>query len=268
MSRPFISPRFLISWLAFFLLATLVTLRPAHAGELVKIDAARSGVRINVFWHPVANAQATVLMFPGGGGGFGKVENGWPSSNNFLVRTAPLWAQENINIAIFGRPSDMEELTPEIRTSDAHWQDIETTLGWIKAHSTAPIWLIGTSMGTISTTAALVRLNDPQIAGGVLTASVVNYKIPDAVPRQALAQIKRPVLVYHHQNDACKHCQPHEVPGIIDGLKQAPIKKLMLVSGGANPSGQVCQALHWHGFIGMEPQAVADITAWIKKPTN
>ena len=84
----------------------------------------------------------------------------------------------------------------------------------------------------------------------------------------ALDYIKRPVLVYHHQGDACPLCQPHEVPGILAGLKNAPIKKLMMVSGGSNPSGPVCQALHWHGFIGMEPQAVADISGWIRKPAN
>ena len=242
--------------------------QPAHAGKQVRVDSSRPDVLINVFWHPAEHARATVLMFPGGGGGFGKVQTGWPGSENFLVRTAPLWVKEGFNVAIFGRPSDMEQLSPEARTSDAHLEDIQATLNWIKKQSAAPVWIVGTSMGTISTTAALVKLSDPQVAGGVLTSSIVNFKIPGAVPKQALGDIKLPVLIYHHQDDGCKHCQPHEVPNILSGLKNAPVKKLMMVSGGANPTGPVCDALHWHGFIGMEPRAVADITAWMTQPSN
>ncbi|MEO5658558.1 MAG: alpha/beta hydrolase [Polaromonas sp.] len=268
MSRATVTLRFFIPSLAVLLMAIALGVQPAHAGELVRVDSSRPNVRINVFWQPAESARATVLMFPGGGGGFGKIQNGWPGSDNFLVRTAPLWVKEGFNVAIFGRPSDLEQLSPEARTSDAHLQDIQATLDWVKKQSAAPVWIVGTSMGTISTTAALIKLDDPQIAGGVLTSSIVNFQVSGAVPKQALETIKRPVLVYHHQNDACKHCQPHEVPAILAGLKNAPIKKLMMVSGGANPSGPDCQALHWHGFIGMEPQAVADISAWIRKPAN
>jgi hypothetical protein len=48
----------------------------------------------------------------------------------------------------------------------------------------------------------------------------------------------------------------------------APIKKLMVVDGGANPSGDVCAGQHWHGFIGMEREAVDQIAGWIKAPAN
>ena len=48
----------------------------------------------------------------------------------------------------------------------------------------------------------------------------------------------------------------------------ALIKMLMLVDGGANPSGDVCAGQHWHGFIGMEREAVDQITGWIKAPAN
>ena len=127
---------------------------------------------------------------------------------------------------------------------------------------------MGTSRGTISTAATLIKLPDSQIVGGVVTASVVSYKKAGALPKQALNEIKVPVLVYHHKDDSCELCKPHEVPSIISALKSAPIKKLMMVSGGANPTGGVCEGQHWHGFIGMEAQAVSDISAWIKRPTS
>lgn len=48
----------------------------------------RDGVRTTVYREVAPNAWATVLLFLGGAGGFGKLEQGRPSSNNFLVRTA------------------------------------------------------------------------------------------------------------------------------------------------------------------------------------
>ena len=91
---------------------------------------------------------------------------------------------------------------------------------------------------------------------------------PEAVPKQDLERIKVPVLVLHHAKDACTLCQPHEVPAILRGLKNAQTKKEIMVSGGENPTGNVCEALHWHGFIGMEREAVDLMANWIKAPTN
>ena len=97
---------------------------------------------------------------------------------------------------------------------------------------------------------------------------MVNYKKIGAVPTQDIASIKIPVLVLHHEQDGCALCRPHEVPAIVKGLKNAPVKKLMMVNGGGNPSGDPCEAMHYHGFVGTEKEAVAMITDWIKKPSN
>ena len=111
-------------------------------------------------------------------------------------------------------------------------------------------------------------MQDTGLAGLVLTSSVLNYKKPGAIPKQDLAAIHIPVLVLHHSKDECVLCRPYEVPAILRGLTNAPVKKEVMVDGGANPSGDVCAALHWHGFIGAEGEAVATIGDWIKHPTN
>ena len=51
-------------------------------------------------------------------------------------------------------------------------------------------------------------------------------------------------------------------------MSNAPVKKLMVVDGGANPTGDECAGQHWHGFIGMEREAINQIADWIKKPIN
>lgn len=242
-----------------------------HAGTLIKVPT-RPGVDTTLFWEPVAGARGTVLLFPGGAGGFGRVEDGRATSANFLVRSAPMFAAQGYNVAIFGRPSDAEGISPADRIGDAHLADIRAVLEHLKTLGAAPapasVWLIGTSRGTGSATSAAIRLADPAIAGAVLTASILAYSQPDAVPKQNLAAIRLPVLVVHHTRDACRVTQPHEAPNILKGLTNAPVKKLMLLDAGANPSGDVCGPLHWHGFIGMEPAAVDAMVGWMRRPVN
>ncbi|HJV83887.1 MAG TPA: alpha/beta hydrolase [Noviherbaspirillum sp.] len=247
----------------FFALTTLL----AHAGQLVKLPT-RPDITTNIFWEAHGGAKATVFLFPGGGGGFGKVEDGRPTSRNFLVRTVPNFLENGFNVAIFGKSSDLDKLDYPDRISEAHMTDIHAALDYVKTQSAAPIWLVGTSRGTISATAAAIHIHDPAIAGLVLTSSVVSYKKVGAVPTQDLAAIRMPVLVMHHTLDACNVCFPSGVPAILDGLTNAPVKKQIMVSGGANPSGNSCEALHWHGFIGMEKEAVDTISGWIKQPSN
>ena len=235
-------------------------------GTLFKVPT-RDGVTTTLFWETVPNAKATVFLFPGGGGGFGRVEDGKAMGNNFLVRSEPYFLANGFNVAIFGRPSDSEELDYPDRISDTHMTDVRKVLEFVKTKSDAPVWVVGTSRGTVSAAAAAIKLQG-EMAGVVLTSSVVSFKKPEAVPRQDLAAIKVPVPVLHHNKDACHLCQPSEVPAILRGLKNAPIKKEIMFSGGANPSGNVCNGQHWHGFIGAEREAVDLIANWIKNPVN
>lgn len=236
-------------------------------GVLLKVPT-RPGIKTALFWEEAQAPSATVLLFPGGGGGFGAVQDGRAQGGNFLVRSASYFLTNGFNVAIFGRPSDMDDIGWSERTGADHVADVRAVLEYVRQKSPLPIWLVGTSRGTVSATAAAIQIQDPAIAGLVLTSSVVRFETPGSVVHQDLAAIRLPVLVYHHAKDGCKHCRPHEVPAIMHGLKNAPTKKLMLVEGGANPTGDVCAGQHWHGFIGMEQQAIDAITAWMRQPVN
>ena len=251
-----------------FTIAALLGLAiTCHAeGTLFKVPT-REGVTTTLFWEPVPDAKATVFLFPGGAGGFGKVEDGKATGQNFLVRSEPFFVANGFNVVIFGRPSDSQDLDYADRISDTHMADVRKVLEFVKHKADVPVWMVGTSRGTISATAAAINLPG-EMAGVVLTSSVVSYKKPGAVPKQDLDRIRVPVLVLHHAKDACPWCQPHEVPAILRGLKNAPVKKEIMVSGGENPTGNVCEALRWHGFIGAERETVDLIGNWIKAPTN
>jgi len=257
----------MLSRILVLLVLMLVACTAQADGSLFKVPT-RDGVVTTLFWEDAPDAKATVFLFPGGEGGFGKVVDGKLTSKNFLVRSVPYFLANGFNVAIFGRPSDTSELGWIERTEPKHMTDVAKVLEFVKQKSSLPVWIVGTSRGTISATAMAINIYDPAIAGLVLTSSVVRYATPGSVPRQDLKAITLPVLVYHHAKDACKHTLAREAPYIIKGLINAPIKKLMVVDGGANPTGDECGSLHWHGFIGMESEAISHIAEWIKAPTN
>jgi hypothetical protein len=245
-------------------LALLLLSTPARADSLLRL-ATRPGVTVPLYYMKRADARATLVLLPGGAGGLG-IKNGAPTSANFLVRSRDLFAAGGFHVAVLGRPSDRRELDYEDRVSAEHMADLRRVVAFLEQDAGLPVWLVGTSRGTVSAAAAAIAFGNDSLAGIVLTSSVTSRKKTGAVPTQKLAAIRVPVLVVHHGMDACPVCDPREAPAIINGLKNAPIKKLLVVSGGANPSGDACGSRHWHGYIGMEREVAALITAWIRSP--
>ena len=212
------------------------------------------------------NAVATVLLFSGGSGGIG-YKDGRPASGNFLVRSREFFRNEKMNVAILGNPSDKRQLDDYWRTSTAHLADVSNVIDDIRKKSALPVWVVGTSRGTVSGAAVGIGLQE-KLAGIVLTSSVTSFGQQASVPKQKIESIRLPVLVYHHKDDACRITVANETDWIMQGLKNATVKKQMIVSGGENPSGDACEAFHWHGFIGMEARAVKEIAEWIKQPQS
>jgi pimeloyl-ACP methyl ester carboxylesterase len=237
---------------------------PAAENKLIALDV-RPGASVPIYYMKRDAAWATVVLLPGGAGGIG-IRDGVPTSDNFVVRSRDHFAESGFNVAVVGRPTDKKDLDFADRIGAWHIEDLRKVVAHLKRDAGVPVWLVGTSRGTISAAAAAIALGKEELAGIVLTASVTSAKRPGALPKQQLSAIRIPVLVLHHEKDACPICQPSDVPLIISGLKNAPVKKQIMVKAGANPKGNPCEALHWHGFIGMEKEAVQIIAAWIKNP--
>jgi pimeloyl-ACP methyl ester carboxylesterase len=243
----------------------LAVFTPAFAAEnkLVKLDT-RPGVSVSFYYMKRDGAPATVVLLPGNIGDIG-LKDDVPTSDNFLVRTRDLFAAKGFNVAVVNRPSD-KELDYEYRISPEHIQDLRQVVGYVKKDSGLPVWLVGTSRGTVSAAAAAIAFDNGELAGLVLTSSVTSLKRIGAVPAQKLETIRIPVLVMHHQKDACAVTVPRDAPRIMSRLKNAPVKKLIMVDGGANAAGDPCENQHWHGYVGMEKEAVDIIADWIKNP--
>ncbi len=251
-----------------FCIGLLVLSLPALSDELIVIPT-RDGVTSSYWWMPRDNARANLILLSGGSGGIG-YRNGTPQSGNFLIRSREHFATGNpkaaFNVALLGNASDLRQLDPTSRASAEHVADIAAVVAHIKARSPLPVWLVGTSQGTISAAAGGIDLGK-KIAGLVLSASYTSFKNPTSVQLQAIDKIQVPVLVISHAQDSCRVTLPGEGKYIIEKLTQSPIKKLLILTGGSNPTGNECEALHWHGFINMEAEAARVMTDWVLQPT-
>jgi len=145
--------------------------------------------------------------------------------------------------------------------------EIAKVITYAKQQFGKPVWLVGTSRGTVSGTAAAIALGETQVQGLVLTSSVTSKKT-GAIATQNIGSLKIPVLVAHHKNDACNICVPSEARRITADLKSSPVKKFVMVEGGSDPEGDPCEARHWHGFINFEKETVKIIADWIKNPQS
>jgi hypothetical protein len=230
--------------------------------------ATRPGVKVGYWWMERPDAKATIVLLPGGEGGIG-MKQGTPHSQNFLVRSRDFFADAGYNVAVVGKPSDKEALDPRFRAGDEHMADLRVIVDKLAALG-KPVWLVGTSLGTISAAAAASTQPPMPIAGIVLSSSVTSTSTmtPFSVPMLPLADVRVPVLVMHHKYDRCPVCEPGQAYRIEEALVNAPAKKLLLVSGGSMPKGEVCEALHNHGYIGMEKEAVEYILAFIANPKS
>ena len=235
--------------------------------ELVALTS-RVGVGISYWWMPRDGAVATVLLFSGGGGGIGfKDKDGVPQSGNFLIRARDEFARGGFNVALVGNPDDARQMTPAFRRSAEHQADVRAILDDVGKRSAAPVWLIGTSQGTLSAAANAAALGS-RIAGVVLSSTVTGSQPGGSVADIALEDITVPVLIFQHKRDACRITPPAAAQRLTSRLLSAPVKQYIEVDGGTEPSSGPCEAFHHHGYVGMEAQAVAQISRWIKTPSN
>lgn len=254
--------------LALSLLVVHAGVHAQDVGKTIRVETARSGSSVPMYVQAKEGAKTTVLLMPGGKGGIGALgKDGRPTSTNFLIRSGDQFLSFGFNVAMMSKPTDLPELNGPIRVSAEHMDDIRRAVSYLKERFGVPVWIVGTSWGSTSTASAAIALRDEGLIAGIaLTSSITSYRIAQAVPKLELEKITVPTLVMHHEQDACQHCRPHEVSSILSGLKGASIKKLVMVNGGERPTGDPCFEFHYHGYIGMEKEAVETIAAWINNP--
>ena len=237
----------------------------AQAEDLVTLQT-RPGVAQPFYvTRPSGPPLASLLLFTGGDGRLNPYRQ--PADlqhGNFLVRSRDLFVQHGFLVAVIDVPSDQTGGLGAFRLRPEHATDIAAVVGWLRAADPAPIWLVGTSRGTIS--AALGAATAPGLHGLVLTSSVTRGAAradPTSIFNVDLSRIAISTLVVNHRDDGCFVAVPADAPQLLDALSHVPTKQALLYDGGAPARTNPCEALSAHGYFGIEPQVVNGIADWI-----
>jgi pimeloyl-ACP methyl ester carboxylesterase len=238
------------------------------ADEEVRTIPARRGVTESfLLLRPAGTPVASLIIFAGGDGNLAMTASGIGQlQGNFLVRTRPRWVREGFLVAILDQPSDRKSGLWNFRTTSDHAEDVKQAIAAMRELARVPVWLIGTSMGSLSAANAAARLTESGPDGVVLTSSVTETsKVSYETTRHAgLGDIRVPTLVVHHKDDTCRSSPFSGAEDILKALKRAPVKELMVFEGGSPAISAPCEAKAPHGYLGIEEKVVSAIGAWIR----
>jgi hypothetical protein len=254
------------SLIVFLLLATSYAACAQKLEKVVDVPT-RPGVTQRFLFIAPAEPKAAAILFAGGDGGLRINESGalgW-GKGNFLVRSAPLFVENGIAVAILDAPSDRQSYPylAGFRQSAEHAADVKVVIAWLRDNTKLPVWLIGTSRGTQSVASVATQLAGADAPKGiVLTSTILNDGRSRPVPNMPVNTLTMPVLVVHHEQDACRVTLYRDIPKLMEKLASVRDKELITFRGGES-SGDPCEAMAYHGYSGLEKEVVARIAGWI-----
>ncbi len=254
---------------SFFL--SLLSSLSAGAAEKLDTIPVRDGVTIKAAVNADAGKDAPIVILLVGGNGIARLDR-WDGTGdpngNFMTRIRKDIAAQGFITALPDAPSDRQERgLGNSRTGRVHAEDIGAVIRHMRRYSNGPVFVAGTSRGTISAANVTARMAAGEIAGLVLTATVTKANKRgslDPVGEVALEKIKVPVLLAHHKEDECYLCPPGSIPDLARKFTASPSVKVSFFEGGSGWRGDPCHAFHAHGFLGIEGKVTAEMVTWMK----
>jgi len=238
---------------------------------LVIIPAAEAGIKEEAVFLPTrpgvvqpflvsydvdTQPKAIAVLFAGSSGNVGITPEGQPVHNgNFLVRSRQMFIQNHMATVVVDCPSDNPNgIDISFRISKEHALDVGAVIDEMsKKFPGLPVYLIGTSMGTISAAYVAEKL-EGKVTGVVLTSTV--FKAIGFPPKE----LNVPVLLVHNTEDGC----PRSPYGSAIRTSKSYGYPLISVNGGSSAIGkEACGPFSPHGYLNKEEPTVAAIANWI-----
>ncbi|WOB06301.1 hypothetical protein [Piscinibacter gummiphilus] len=242
-----------------------------HDGTQMPYSLARPAERLAV--------RGALVLLAGGDGHLKLDAQGCPKAlgGNFLVRSASLFREAGYATALVDVPTDHQGVggLAGFRNTEAHGADLGLVVADLRRRVKGPLWVIGTSRGTISAANVASRATGDAAPDGVVLSSALIHGTTGGVKPWtqqtvfdlSLAAIKVPVLVIGHVHDQCLRSPPGEMPRLLAQLGSAR-KQMVSVEGGAGPSGQAslgaCEGRSPHGYVGQEAATVDTIVRFMQ----
>ena len=232
--------------------------------------------------HPPHPAHASVILLTGGDGRLSLSDGTDPinpagtvinSTGNFLIRSANKFLREGLNVMM----ADVEPFFPNVagntgiglgqRMGATHASQLQNFVNTAAARWGKPVWVVGTSNGSISAvTAGGFAPALTGIKGLVLTStrSVLNNATNQGLFDLYRTRITVPTLVLWNQDDACPVSPPAGSAALFAAIP-ASGKKSVALDGGHSVATDNCGAFSEHGYAGIEREAVEKIAHFIKQ---
>jgi hypothetical protein len=208
---------------------------------------------------------ATVVMLPGGTGKVGIERDGEiRHPDNFVVRSRALWTDSGVAVVI-PDTIDRANLRGE-RSSPRYAELVDDLIAFASAQSQVPVFLLGTSQGSIAAMNGASHAKPDRLAGVVLTESVSRMggsheTVFDAHPDA----VHVPALIVSNRDDRCTVAPPGDARRIAAAMTAAPSVEVIMVAGGIVRTKRPCGSLSPHGYYGIESEVVNDIVRWMRQ---
>ncbi len=210
--------------------------------------------------------RATLIMLPGGSGKVGVQRDGdLRYDDNFVVRTREDWVARGYAVLI---PDTIAQVNLRgARSSPAYGKLVVELASYAHSQVQAPVFLIGTSQGTIAAMNGAARARPDSISGVVLTESV---SMPGRLSTETVfdadpSAVRVPALVVANRDDACDVAPPEMAPRIVAAMTRSPDARVITVRGGFERSAKACGSLSPHGYYGIESEVVGAIASWLRE---
>ena len=248
-----------------------------NCGEVVTIETRGRTTTRYALVQP-KNAQIALVLLVGGGGHLDLDGKGCPRAlrGNSLVRSLPHFQSVGLATVLVDAPSDHpgEDGLKGFRMTPQHADDLGKVIADARKRTGLPVWIVGTSRGSISAANAATRLTGPAAPDGVVLTSAITSGGPGGQKPWAaqtvfdlkLEAIRVPVLVVGHAADKC----PRTPAGLMGGITartngaREEVVKVTGGSGGAPTGLEACQGKTPHGFLGQEGEVASGIARFIR----
>jgi hypothetical protein len=246
--------------IAALLLCAAAAVRAEVAEELIQLPSAgEARLPVLLSHDDAAPPLAAAVLFSGSGGAVGLLRRIPQPGSNFLVRSRALFAARGVATAVIDVPTDIATMSDAYRMSPRHAADVGTVVEELRRRYPAlPVYLVGTSRGTVSAAHAGAVLGDA-VDGVVLTSTVFNAtRGGPGVSGFDWGTLHSRLLFVHHADDGCV-ATPYFM-----AQRVAAHHALVTAHGGDTPRSEPCEAFSAHGYLGIEAPVVEAIVRWMR----
>jgi hypothetical protein len=233
--------------LGIFITSIIVAAASAYSTAATTGTVVDLGRNKAIIYTPSDKPFGSVILVAGGStrlaivGDGSNLEKNW----NFLVRTRMGYAAAGFVTALAENSDNLAPLIARLRAI------------------ARPVFVIGTSNGTIVTVANATRLGPDGPDGIVLTSTVTKSgNFGRNVLDYPLKNLRIPVLFVHNTNDGCPVSPPSGVQAAGKMIDPSLVTVFMMASTQAYDPP--CEPISPHGYFGIETPTTEKIVEWMK----